>query len=49
MFTFFFYAVKLLLSCVLIDVSVSNPLNREMEERLNIAIVTCEMFVLDVC
>lgn len=29
----FFYAVKLLLSVVLIDVSVSNPLNCEMEEK----------------
>ena len=42
-------AVKLLLSLVLIDVSVSNPLNCKMGERFFIAVVTSEVFVLNVC
>lgn len=45
----YFYAEKLLLSLVLIDVSVSNSLNCEIEERLIITVVTSEMFVLNVC
>lgn len=32
-----------------IDASVSNPVKCKMEERLNIAIVTSEIFVVNVC
>lgn len=42
----FLSSVKLILTLVLIDVSVSNPLNYKMEEKRIIAVVTFEMFVL---
>lgn len=44
----FFFCCKTFLSLVVIDVSVSNPLNCEVEERLNIIVVAFEMFVLNV-